>query len=78
MKISLDLHHDFSGQHLALVVQKLPAGTPFGCKSDDGTCPVPADWIVFLADETDANNGRVALACQEHVAGMMWNLCAPP
>lgn len=79
--VSLDLPHDFSGREQALVVQKLPAGTPLGCKAGEGSrpegdCPLPAEWIVFIASEADPHRGGAGLACQEHVAGLMWAYCS--
>ena len=76
MTITLELPHDFSGQRRALVVQKLPPGTPFGCKSDGDTCPLPADWIVLIAHEVDEHRGVAGMACQEHIAGLMWTFCS--
>ena len=77
MRIEIDLSADFSECGQALVVQRLPADTALPCKADGDTCPLPANWIVFPVGDGSQWSGLAAIACHEHMPGMLWNFCSP-
>jgi len=77
VKIEIDLSTDFSECGQALVVQKLPVDTALPCRAVRDTCPLPANWVVWPPGDAGQLSGLVAIACHEHMPGMLWDFCSP-